>query len=261
MIDGEDGAPHGRAPDAGLPSGNRLLDALDAADAARLVPHVERLTLEAGHVLGETGMGLPWALFPCHHAVISLVALCDGHRTAEAATVGSEGVVGPGLTDLPDFGHLKVQMPGIAVRIGAEPLAEAAAGSEVLRGLLEAHQRALLAQALQTAVCAALHPVEARASYWLLMAQDRVGRPELPVTQEMLAEMLGVRRTTVTRVMAQLAERGLIRHRRSRVTVTDRDGLEAAACGCHADLLKRLRRITPALYPVLGGAGGQENRA
>lgn len=244
-IDDEEDARLSRGVEHSLPCGNRLLDALDAADAAKLLPHAELLTLRTGQILGQTGAEPVLALFPCHPAVVSVVAQCDGNRTAEAVSVGSEGVLGPGLIDLPDFGHLQVQMPGTAVRVRAASLASVASQSDALRRLLAAHERALLVRTLQSAVCAALHPVEARTSFWLLLAQDRVGQPELPVTQEMLAELLGVRRTTVTRVMAQLADRGLIRHRRSRVTVIDRLGLEAAACDCHTALARRLQRIAP----------------
>ena len=197
----------------------------------------------------QTGGALPWVIFPRAAAVVSLVAVDHGGRTAEAVSIGAEGLIGPELADLPGFGHLQVQMPGPGWRIGTARLASLAGQSAALREALALAGRTLLVRVLQSAVCAALHPVEARASRWLLLAQDRTGNAELPVTQEMLAEMLGVRRTTVTRVIAQLAEKGLIRHRRSRVTVTDRVGLESAACGCHAGLLQRLRCVAPGLYP------------
>lgn len=242
------------APDAGAPprtthSGNHVLDALDQADAALILPHLESIALPVGQILGQTGEAMPWVIFPGTGAVVSLVAVDHGGRTAEAVSIGPEGLVGVDLVELPGFGHLQVQMPGPGWRIGTAVLARLAAASPTLRDALAMQARALLVQALQAAVCAALHPVEARASRWLLLAQDRTRHPDLPVTQETLAEMLGVRRTTVTRVMAQLSERGLIQHRRSRVTVIDRAGLEQAACGCHAALLQRLRHVAPALYP------------
>jgi len=251
MLGGKDGVPQAGAPPGAMLSGNHVLDALDATDAALISPHLEAAVLPAGHVLGETGEALPWAVFPCATAVVALVAVEPGGRTAEAVSVGAEGVVCGDLTELPSFGHLQVQMSGPAYRVEAATLVQLAEASPALRGLLPLHARTLLVRALQAAVCAALHPVEARASRWLLTAQDRTGQPDLPVTQELLAEMLGVRRTTVTRVIAQLSDKGLIRHRRSRVTVIDRTGLEQAACGCHAALLQRLRHIAPALY----GAG------
>lgn len=250
MLGGMDGAPHAGAPPIGVPSGNHVLDALDAADAALIRPHLEAVALLPGKLLAETGKALPWVIFPAATSVVALVALDHADRTAEAVSIGAEGVVGPELTELPGSGYLQVQMPGPGYRIDAGILAELAANSAPLREILALHARALLVRVLQAAVCAALHPVEARASRWLLMAQDRAGQPDLPVTQELLAEMLGVRRTTVTRVIAQLCDKGLIRHRRSRVTVTDRAGLESAACGCHAALMQRLRHLAPALYPA-----------
>jgi len=249
MNGGGNGALRNGAPGVTHPRGNRLLDALDAAEFDRLRPHLESIGLQAGQILGQTGQAIGWALFPCRPAVVSLVALDDDARTAEAASVGDEGMVGAVLATLPGPGQVQVQMPGPALRLPQEALDAALPACPGLAAAVAMHERALLAQALQSSVCAALHPVEARAARWLLVALDRVGHPDLPVTQEMLADMLGVRRTTVTRVVAQLSEKGLIRHRRSRVTVTDRLGLEGAACGCHAALVRRLRQVAPVLYP------------
>ena len=250
MLAGKDGVPQAGAPPGAMLSGNHVLDALDATDAALIRPHLEAVVLPAGQSWRDR-RGAALGDLPRATAVVALVAVDHGGRTAEAVSIGAEGVVCGDLTELPGFGHLQVQMAGPAWRIEAATLARLAEASPALRALLALHARTLLVRALQAAVCAALHPVEARASRWLLTAQDRTGQPDLPVTQELLAEMLGVRRTTVTRVIAQLSDKGLIRHRRSRVTVIDRMGLEQAACGCHAALLQRLRHIAPALY----GAG------
>jgi hypothetical protein len=250
MAGGENGVPQQGPPLPGWPGGNRILDALGEADAALLLPHLEPLRLEPGQILGPTGGMTSHVLFPCRPAVVSLLAACGDGRVAEVVAVGGEGLIGPGLLDLPGLGHLQVQMPGTALRIDAARLAELSAGSAVLRDGLAQQERALLVRVVHMAIDAALHPVEARVSGWLLMAQDRVGQAELPVTQELIAELLAVRRTTVTRVMAQLSRKGLIRHRRSRVTVIDRAGLEEAAAGCHERLLQRLRHVAPALYPA-----------
>ncbi len=249
MLGGKDGAPDEGAPSGTTRTGNRVLEALDAADAASVLPHLESVMLTTGQILGRTGGAMPWAIFPRDAAVISLVAVDTDSRTAEAVSIGAEGLVGPSLLDLPGFGHLQVLMPGHGLRIGTATLATLSASIPALRDAVALHARALLVQTLQSAVCAALHTVEARASRWLLLAQDRTGHADVPVTQELLAEMLGVRRTTVTRVIAQLGSRGVIRHRRSRVTILDRGGLESAACGCHAALVQRLRHVAPELYP------------
>ncbi|MFC7475673.1 Crp/Fnr family transcriptional regulator [Dankookia sp. GCM10030260] len=248
MRGSEDGPWREGTPTAGAAGGNHVLDALAAADAAIILPALESVPLQTGQILGRTGEAMPWVFFPKGAAVIALVALDHDGRTAEAVSIGADGLIGQELTELPGFGHLQVQMPGTAWRLEVGVLAARTAESPALRALLALQGRALLVRTLQAAVCAALHPVEARASRWLLTAQDRTGQPDLPVTQEVLAEMLGVRRTTVTRVIAQLSDKGLIRHRRSRVTVIDRMGLEQAACGCHAALLQRLHHVAPALY-------------
>jgi len=239
----------GAVPSSRRLTGNRVLDALDAEDTDRFWPHLESVLLSPGQVLGQTGQGDPWALFPCGPAVVSVVAVCEDGRTAEALSVGSEGLLGPAITGLPDLGMLQVQMPGRAWRIGAPALTALSAESKTWREGLAAADKAMLVHLIQSAVCASLHPVEARVSRWLLLAMERVGQAELPVTQELLADLLGVRRTTVTRVMAQLTEKGVIRHRRSRVMVADPSGLAAMACTCHAALQRRLRHVAPALYP------------
>jgi CRP-like cAMP-binding protein len=249
MVAGTEGAAHPGAPRDENPGSNRVLAMLAEADAALILPHLKPVPLHPGQILGQTGTSLSWVLFPGTGVVVSLVAMDRAGHTMEAVSVGREGLIGPELAHLPEFGHLQVQMPGIGYRMDSAMLDRLAGGSAGLREALALHQRALLVHVLQSAVCSALHPVEARVSRWLLMAQDRTGHPDLPVTQELLAEMLGVRRTTVTRVMAQLSDRGLIQHRRSWVTVLDREGLEHAACGCHAALLQRLRHVAPALYP------------
>lgn len=125
-------------------------------------------------------------------------------------------------------------------------------GNRTLRESITAHDQAVLVHLLQLAVCNALHPVEARVCRWLLAAMKRVQQPELPITQKLLADLLGVRRTTITRVLAQLTEEGLIRRRRGWVMVIDPQGLAGSACGCH-DILRRqqLRHVAPSLYPEL----------
>ena len=144
------------------------------------------------------------------------------------------------------FYRTVVQVGGAALRIEAAQLAAVQAASASIRNRMTTYGVALLAQVLQSVACAALHQVEARSCRWLLTMQDRVGRDELPLTQEYLADMLGVRRTTVTRVVAGLEQRGLIRHRRSRILVVDRPALEAASCECHQTVLTASNGWPPA---------------
>nr|WP_256476388.1 helix-turn-helix domain-containing protein [Siccirubricoccus soli] len=106
---------------------------------------------------------------------------------------------------------------------------------------------------MQAAACAALHQVEQRTCRRLLALHDRIGRPELPMTQEALADALGVRRTTITRIVAGLEDQGLVQHRRSRILVLDRAGLESVSCECHGAVAAMFARLVPGLYPTPGG--------
>lgn len=228
--------------------GNRLLESLPPAEAALLAPHLELVTLVAGTAWHEPDSAPSHAIFPGRGTVLSLVATGRDGRVAEAAAIGSEGCVA-GLRWQPSHCRTMVQIGGPALRLEARRLAAALAGSAALRERLESYAAALLAQVLQSVACAALHPVEARACRWLLTLQDRAGRPELPLTQEYLADMLGVRRTTITRVVAALEQRGLIRHRRGRILVADRPGLETVSCECYQLVRSQFARLAPGLYP------------
>ena len=115
------------------PTGNRVLDALDAEEAARLFPDLEPMRLAPGQILGQTGQGDPWALFPCGPAVVSVVAVCEDGRTAETLSVGSEGMLGPMIIGLPNLGLVRVQMPGQAWRLGGAALAALNAESRAWR--------------------------------------------------------------------------------------------------------------------------------
>jgi CRP-like cAMP-binding protein len=245
--------PGGVAQDE-LSRSNRLLGSLIAADFALLAPHLEPMVLAAGMVLQEPGSGLSQVIFPGRGTVLSLIAVTRDGRVAETAAIGCEGAIGGLLTmqGQTAFCRTMVQVGGTALRIEAAQLAAAQAASAGIRNRMATYGVALLAQVLQSVACAALHPVEARACRWLLTMQDRVGRDELPLTQEYLADMLGVRRTTVTRVVAELEQRGLIRHRRSRILVIDRPALEAVSCECHHMVRAQFERVAPGLYPMLG---------
>ena len=244
----------GAAPQDGPSRGNRLLGSMGAADFALLAPHLEPMALIAGTVLQEPGSDLSQVIFPGRGTVLSLIAVTRDGRVAETAAVGCEGAMGGLLTmqGQTAFCRTVVQVGGAALRIEAAQLAAVQAASAGIRNRMTTYGVALLAQVLQSVACAALHQVEARSCRWLLTMQDRVGRDELPLTQEYLADMLGVRRTTVTRVVAGLEQRGLIRHRRSRILVVDRPALEAASCECHQTVLTQFERVAPGLYPIRG---------
>lgn len=231
--------------------GNRLLDAATDADFRTLEPHLEVVQLTSGQVVFEPGDDVTHACFPCDGTAISfIVVLADG-RTAEAATVGCEGAIGVIISagEKPAFARAVAQAPGRAYRLEAARLEAARHASVSLRDLLARYADCLLAQMLQSVACNALHPVEARASRWLLTLQDRTDTAQLPVTQEHLAERLGVRRTTITRVVAELEAGGAIRHSRGRVEVTSRPRLERNSCECYRSIRDHFDRVAPGLYP------------
>lgn len=209
--------------------------------------------LPARRVLFEPGDELSHAFFPGDGAVVSLVAVMADGRVAEAAVVGCEGATGAQVSAgrKPASTRGVMQVGGPALRIESARLEEAKLASPTLRDLLARFADALLAQVLQSVACTALHGVEARACRWLLAIQDRIGSDTLPVTQERLAELLGVQRTTVTRVMADLAATGAIDPRRGRIVISNRTRLQAGACECQEAVRRHFACVAPGLYPPM----------
>lgn len=226
---------------------NRLLAALSQRDFAVLEPHLELITLSRGRVLFEPGDQVDTTYFPCKRTMASLlVVTADGHEV-EAATIGREGAVGGIVSEgnKPAFGRAVVQVGGEVLAIPTSYLEAAKTGSPRFGDLFSRYADALLAQMMQSVACNALHRVEERAARWLLAAHDRAGEALIHLTQESLAEMLGVQRTTVSAVTTDLAARGLIRNRRGRVEILDRRGLERAACECYAAVENHFHRLLP----------------
>ncbi len=222
---------------------NRLLAALGAEDFARLSTWLTVVDLERGRVLYERGDTIDTVYLP-NECVISLMTPMASGQLVESATIGCEGALG--LTSgNPRYATARsvVQMGGRAARIAAVRLAEAAARSASLRAQIETQDDALLGQSLQSAACNALHSVSARFSRWLLACRDRTGSDTVPLTQDTVAAMLGVQRTTVTAVAGDMQSRGLIRYRRGVVDILDQDGLETMACECY-ETVKRLYQRT-----------------
>lgn len=222
---------------------NRLLAALSAEDFARLSTWLTVVNLEKGRVLYERGDTMDTVYLP-NECVISLMTPMANGQLVESATIGCEGALGL-TSDGPRYATAQaiVQMSGRAARISATRLAEAAGRSASLRAHIETQDDALLGQALQSAACNALHSVTSRFSRWLLACRDRTGSNTVPLTQDAVAAMLGVQRTTVTAVAGDLQARGLIRYRRGMVDILDRPGLEAMACECY-EAVKRLYQRT-----------------
>src|ERR1700704_1639831 len=227
---------------------NRLLAALTAADHSLLAPHLKELSLELGLLLQEAGEPVEHIYFP-PQGMISLLAVMSDGQGIENTTVGSEGVVGA----MSGFGihrgvtRAVVQAPLVASRISSVRFHAAVQKSEGIRNLIASYNEVLLAQVQQTAACNALHATESRLARWLLQTRDRIDSDVLPLTQEFLSQMLGVRRTTVALVARQLEQAGVIQNRRGRIVVVDRKGLEDVACECYAIVRDQMSAALPEL--------------
>ena len=189
---------------------NRLLFALTPEDHSLLAPHLKEQSLKLGTLLQEAGEPVEQIYFP-HQGMVSLLAVMSDGQGIETATVGSEGVVGAFFGARRGFTRAVVQAPLVASRISSLQFQAAVQKSETFRNLMASYSEALLAQVQQTAACNALHAVESRLARWLLQTRDRIDTDVLPLTQEFLSQMLGVRRTTVTLVARQLEQAGLFK--------------------------------------------------
>jgi CRP-like cAMP-binding protein len=222
-------------------TGNRLLDRLPPDESDRLLALAEPVSLRHLEQLFEQDGPLPHVYFPKSGVLSSVISLGEG-RVVEAATIGNEGMVGiPALLGL-DFtiATATAQVPGDSLRIPTPSFMEAMRRGGPLDLILRRYIAFSLRSAYQAVACNALHSVEERMARWLLTTQDRVGSSEFLLTQEFLAQMLGVRRQSVQVVAGTLQTAGLITYRRGQVRVMDREGLEAASCECYG--------ITKALY-------------
>ncbi len=218
-----------------------LLAELPNREFAQLSPHLEIVKLRFKDILIEAGEPIRKAYFP-HAAVVSLIAVMTNGKSAEAATVGPEGFVGfDGLLG-DDVAACRgvVQIAGEAARIDMARLRTANRQSAIIHDLLLRYVRAHLLQLSQSVACNCLHTVEQRTARWLLMAQDRGNRERFGLTHLSVAELLGVRRATVSVVTRKLHDAGLIHCGRRSITITDRTGLERAACECYAIMRQRL---------------------
>jgi CRP-like cAMP-binding protein len=225
---------------------NRLLGALSAEDYGLLAPHITSIDLERGRLLYEPGDPIETVYFP-HDGVISLMTLMENGAAIESATIGREGALGLMAAVAPrtSLSRAIVQTPCRASRIGAGALHEAWRNSDRIRELVDRHTEALFGHAIQSVACNALHSVEARFCRWLLTCHDRISSDTVALTQEFLADMLGVQRTTVTAVARTLQEKGYIRYRRGVVDIIDRGGLEAMTCECYDVVRANYERLLP----------------
>lgn len=229
---------------------NRLLAAMPAREFAQFAPHLEIVPLSARTVLVDARAPLQYAYFP-HAGVICLMAEM-GKGVAETATIGPEGFIGFEVLLGGDTASQRVlvQVEGVASRLPIEILRIATEESAKLRGLLLGYIRYFLIQVQQSVACNGMHVVRKRCARWLLMAHDRAGTDSFSLTQEFLADLLGIQRPSVTHVARSLQAAGLIRYSWGKLTITDREGLEAAACECYGRVRTALdEMLAPSSHP------------
>ena len=228
------------------PHQNHLLHALPASDYARLLSHLELITMPLGEVLYEPGGRLQHVYFPIT-SIVSLLYVMEDGASAEIAVVGNEGMLGISLfmggETTPS--HAVVQSAGYGVRLKARLLKQEFARFGPMMHLLLRYTQALITQMAQTAVCNRHHSVDQQLCRWLLLSLDRLSSNELSMTQELIANMLGVRREGVTEAAGKLQDARLITYRRGRITVLDRPGLEARSCECYEVVKKEFDRLLP----------------
>jgi CRP-like cAMP-binding protein len=235
-------------------TGNRLLDMLPPAELERLRPHLTAEGLSLNQTLQERAKPVRSAVFPTS-GTISIVAMMHDGATVEVGMVGREGMLGvqAALGDDVSINEALVQIPGSALRLPVEVLRREAQASPELRAILLRYVQAVLNAATQSAACNRAHLLEQRLARWLLTARDRAGTDRLPLTHELIAMMLGVRRAGVTVAAQSLQAAGLIQYAHGRITITDREGLEVAACECY--------EVTKRDYARLLGIPDEETRA
>jgi CRP-like cAMP-binding protein len=225
---------------------NRCLRTLPATDFSLLAPHLRTVPLERGAMLHDAGDEIEHVYFP-HSGMVSLVAVMRGGATVETMTVGRAGILGAmaALGSRYAVGRAMVQIAGEAARIPCALLHAAARESAAIRDLVLGYNDLMLAQIQQCVACNALHYLEARLCRWLLHTQDCVDAEAIPLTQESLGQMLGVRRTTLTVVARLLQTAGMIRYRRGLIHIVDRAALEENACECYALIKQHTNRLFP----------------
>lgn len=228
------------------PKKNHLLAVLPDAEWQRWLPHLEEIEMPLGQVLYESGSTLNYVYFPTT-AIVSLLYLLENGASAEIAVVGNDGIVGISLfmggETTPS--RAVVQSAGQGYRLRAATMKEEFSRAGPVLHLLLRYTQALITQMTQTAVCNRHHTLDQQLCRWLLLSLDRLTGNELVMTQELIANMLGVRREGVTEAAVRLQAAGLIRYSRGRITILDRRGLEKRTCECYAVVKKESDRLLP----------------
>jgi CRP-like cAMP-binding protein len=231
-----------------VPTDNHLLAALAQPEQERLFPHLEVTSLRLGEVLYESGSRLSHVYFPTD-SIVSLLYVMEDGASAEIAVVGNEGLVGIALfmggQTTPS--RAVVQSAGTAYRLAGATMQREFERAGALQNVLLRYTQALLTQMAQTAVCNRHHSIDQQLCRWLLLSLDRLPSNELSMTQDLIANMLGVRREGVTEAAGNLQSAGLIRYSRGRITVLDRGKLEQRVCECYGVVKREFDRLLPNL--------------
>jgi CRP-like cAMP-binding protein len=232
-----------------MPEGNAILASLPDSDASSLRPHLRPVHLPQKTVLFEAGTPIKSVYFPIT-AVISLVIGLETGGMTESAMVGRDGAVGiaSALDGKIAMSRGIVQLGGDALVCDPGTFKGVAMQSERLISLVVRHEQTLFAQAQQSTACMANHDIEARLCRWMLRARDLSGSDDLPFTQEFLAEMLGVRRTSVTTVAHTIQAAGMITYRRGKIHILDVEGLQESACECYKAVKDHYRELFGIVY-------------
>ena len=229
------------------PKDNELIAALPDAEWQRWRPQLERVQMPLGEVVYESGVTLKHVYFPTT-AIVSLLYVMENGASAEIAVVGNEGVVGIALFmgggSTPS--RAIVQSAGEGYRLSAHNVQDEFGRSGPVMHLLLRYTQALITQMAQTAVCNRHHSLDQQLCRWLLLSLDRLNGTDLVMTQELIANMLGVRREGVTEAALKLQHAGLIKYARGNITVLDRSGLEGRTCECYAVVKEKYDRLLPA---------------
>jgi CRP-like cAMP-binding protein len=233
-----------------VPVENRILQSLPKSEWERIQPHFQAVKLEFKIILYERYAPVDYAYFP-NCGMISVVTFMEEGAGVEVATIGNEGMAGPISPWRPEkaLAQFIVQIAGQGLRIPVSQLKVAAELDGALGDSLLRYQGILFRHVAQGAACNAIHSVGQRCCRWLLMTQDRVQSNELPLTHEFLAQMLAVRRSSITDVLLPLQGGGLISYRRGKITIVDREGLKENACECY-----------PLIANVLAGLNGNNGK-
>jgi CRP-like cAMP-binding protein len=229
---------------------NRLLLALPERTLKRLMPELEDIRCPSGQVLLDADSALDYVFFP-HSGVISVVAVYANGNTIEMATIGREGcsgvqaLLGAKISSV----RLLVQIPGSAARMSRAAFSRALESIPSFRALMYDYVEAFLEQVMVSVACNGAHSLKERLARWLLMMQDRGDEDTLSITQDILADMLGAQRPSITNAARELERAGLIKRGRRQVTILDRQGLTKASCECYQLVRERIAFHLPKTYP------------